>query len=182
MIKKVLISNYKSIVKQEIDLGRVNIFIGENGSGKSNVLEAIGMLVASKCDELTTEKLFNRGIRVTKPSLTFNSFLNKKLKKTTTVELIDDSDSSIKSTFKNERPDDIYSKWVDSETIKLQEEILKHTLRNESLKNKVLFGTDFYVVRNHNSEKDLLAQTMSNLSSEEFDLIARDNPINYLKN
>ena len=34
MIKKVLISNYKSIVKQEIDLGRVNIFIGENGSGK----------------------------------------------------------------------------------------------------------------------------------------------------
>ena len=96
MIKKVLISNYKSIVKQEIDLGRVNIFIGENGSGKSNVLEAIGMLVASKCDELTTEKLFNRGIRVTKPSLTFNSFLNKKLKKTTTVELIDDSDSSIK--------------------------------------------------------------------------------------
>lgn len=60
--------------------------------------------------------------------------------------------------------------------------LLKHTLRNESLKNKVLFGTDFYVVRNHNSEKDLLAQTMSNLSSEEFDLIARDNPINYLKN
>lgn len=60
--------------------------------------------------------------------------------------------------------------------------LLKHTLRNESLKNKVLFGTDFYVVRNHNSEKDLLAQTMANLSSEEFDLIARDNPINYLKN
>ena len=60
--------------------------------------------------------------------------------------------------------------------------LLKHTLRNESLKNKVLFGTDFYVVRNHNSEKDLLAQTMANLSSDEFDLIARDNPINYLKN
>lgn len=60
--------------------------------------------------------------------------------------------------------------------------LLKHTLRNESLKNKVLFGTDFYVVRNHNSEKDLLAQTMANLSSDKFDLIARDNPINYLKN
>jgi predicted TIM-barrel fold metal-dependent hydrolase len=60
--------------------------------------------------------------------------------------------------------------------------LLKHTLRNESLKNKVLFGTDFYVVRNHNSEKDLLAQTMANLCSDEFDLIARDNPINYLKN
>lgn len=60
--------------------------------------------------------------------------------------------------------------------------LLKHTLRNESLKNKVLFGTDFYVVRNHNSEKDLLAQIMSNLTTEEFDLIARDNPINYLKN
>jgi predicted TIM-barrel fold metal-dependent hydrolase len=59
--------------------------------------------------------------------------------------------------------------------------LLKQTLNNPALKEKVLFGTDFYVVRNHNSEKDLLARTMANLSTEEFDQIARENPINYLK-
>lgn len=59
--------------------------------------------------------------------------------------------------------------------------LLKHTLNNPALKERVLFGTDFYVVRNHNSEKELLARTKSSLSTEEFDLIARENPINYLK-
>lgn len=59
--------------------------------------------------------------------------------------------------------------------------LLKQTLNNPALKEKILFGTDFYVVRNHNSEKGLLAETMASLSTEEFDLIARENPINYLK-
>lgn len=59
--------------------------------------------------------------------------------------------------------------------------LLKHTLNNPALKERILFGTDFYVVRNHNSEKELLARTKSSLSTEEFDLIARENPINYLK-
>ena len=59
--------------------------------------------------------------------------------------------------------------------------LLKQTLSNAALKEKVLFGTDFYVVRNHNSEKELLARTMANLSTEEFDQIAKENPINYLK-
>jgi predicted TIM-barrel fold metal-dependent hydrolase len=59
--------------------------------------------------------------------------------------------------------------------------LLKKTINNPLLKDRILFGTDFYVVRNHNSEKELLATTMANLSTEEFDLIARENPINYLK-
>jgi predicted TIM-barrel fold metal-dependent hydrolase len=58
--------------------------------------------------------------------------------------------------------------------------LLKQTIHNPQLKDKILFGTDFYVVRNHNSEKDLLATTMANLSSEEFDKIARENPISFL--
>lgn len=59
--------------------------------------------------------------------------------------------------------------------------LLKQTLRNEELKHRVLFGTDFYVVRNHLSEREMLANTMGLLSEEEFDLIARENPISYLK-
>ena len=60
--------------------------------------------------------------------------------------------------------------------------LLKQTINNPKLKHRVLFGTDFYVVRNHNSEKELLATTMANLSSDEFDQIARENPISYLDN
>jgi hypothetical protein len=60
--------------------------------------------------------------------------------------------------------------------------LLKQTLLNPKLNSKVLFGTDFYVVRNHKSEKNLLADIIDYLSEEEFDRIARINPLNYLRN
>lgn len=62
--------------------------------------------------------------------------------------------------------------------------LLKETLNpelNPHLSKRVLFGTDFYVVRNHFSEKDLLTQMMGGLSEQEFDLIARENPLSYLR-
>lgn len=61
--------------------------------------------------------------------------------------------------------------------------LLKETLDpslNPKLRKRVLYGTDFYVVRNHFSEKDLLAQMRAGLSEDEFDLIARHNPQTYL--
>lgn len=60
--------------------------------------------------------------------------------------------------------------------------LLKHTMLNEKLKYKVLYGTDFYVVRNHKSEKQMLAEQLDSLSEDEFDLIARENPRNFLMN
>ncbi|MDR6845681.1 amidohydrolase family protein [Flavobacterium granuli] len=59
--------------------------------------------------------------------------------------------------------------------------LLKQTLLNEGLRKKVLFGTDFYVVRNHRSEKDMLAGILKNLTEEDFDQIARINPELFLK-
>ena len=43
MFTEVQIENYKSIQSLKIGLGRVNVFIGENGCGKSNILEAIAL-------------------------------------------------------------------------------------------------------------------------------------------
>ncbi|QSB29289.1 amidohydrolase family protein [Flavobacterium sp. CLA17] len=60
--------------------------------------------------------------------------------------------------------------------------LLKQTLLNEDLRKKILFGTDFYVVRNHRSEKDMLAGILKNLTEEDFDQIARINPELFLKN
>lgn len=59
--------------------------------------------------------------------------------------------------------------------------LLKQTLQNSNLRKKVLFGTDFYVVRNHKSDKEMLADMMGGLSEEEFDQIARINPREYLE-
>ena len=60
--------------------------------------------------------------------------------------------------------------------------LLKQTLQNPGLRMKVLYGTDFFVVRNHKSDKNMLADMMGGLSEEDFDQIARDNPEVFLKN
>jgi predicted TIM-barrel fold metal-dependent hydrolase len=58
--------------------------------------------------------------------------------------------------------------------------LLKQTLQNEKLQTRVLYGTDFFVVRNHKSDKNMLADMMLGLSEAEFDLIARENPARFL--
>ena len=44
MIERIVIENFKSLRKVELSLGRVNLFIGTNASGKSNFLEALRVL------------------------------------------------------------------------------------------------------------------------------------------
>ncbi|HEV7779617.1 MAG TPA: hypothetical protein VGO58_00045 [Chitinophagaceae bacterium] len=58
--------------------------------------------------------------------------------------------------------------------------LLKQTLQNPLLRSKVLYGTDFYVVRNHKSDKNMLADMMGGLEVEYFDVIARENPRKFL--
>lgn len=44
MLKKLRIRHFKSIEQADIDLADINIFVGNNGSGKSNVIDAIRFL------------------------------------------------------------------------------------------------------------------------------------------
>lgn len=67
MIKEVKIQNYKSVQDLTLELGRVNVLIGANGCGKSNILEAIAMGSAAADNKLSNEFLSSRGIRVTEP-------------------------------------------------------------------------------------------------------------------
>jgi len=60
--------------------------------------------------------------------------------------------------------------------------LLKQTLHSEGLQKKVLYGTDYYVVRNHKSDQQMLHELMAGLSSFEFDMIARENPGKFLSN
>jgi predicted ATPase len=74
MLRTLSIKNYKSILDHTIELGRINVFIGENGCGKTNILEAVAMAGAALTNKLGAEELFIRGIRVARPSVMRSSF------------------------------------------------------------------------------------------------------------
>jgi predicted ATPase len=65
VITRISIENCKSIQKLELDLGRVNVLIGENGCGKTNILEAIAFAGAAASAAEEDEFLAHRGIRAT---------------------------------------------------------------------------------------------------------------------
>jgi energy-coupling factor transporter ATP-binding protein EcfA2 len=73
-IRKVDIRGFKSIYSTTIELGRVNCFIGANGAGKSNLLEALGVLGAAANGVVDDESLLRRGVRAGLPSLYKSSF------------------------------------------------------------------------------------------------------------
>ena len=57
MIKKLLIKNYKSIKQEVIEMqSDVNIFVGENDSGKSTILEAISIVSTGNLNGRSFEK------------------------------------------------------------------------------------------------------------------------------
>lgn len=82
MIREFSIKNYKSIVDLHLELGRINLFIGENGCGKTNILEAMAMAAAAVTNRLDNEEIYNRGVRIAKPEITFSSFTGLKPRQT----------------------------------------------------------------------------------------------------
>ncbi len=78
MIEKIHIQNFKSILDYTLELGRINVLIGENGAGKTNILEAFATASAASDGSLEIEELYTRGVRIAKPSITISSFLQKK--------------------------------------------------------------------------------------------------------
>jgi energy-coupling factor transporter ATP-binding protein EcfA2 len=74
MIRKITIENFKSIEKLDLELGRVNVLIGENGCGKTNILEAIAFAGAGTGGKIPGELLALRGIRATEPRFMRSAF------------------------------------------------------------------------------------------------------------
>lgn len=74
MLKKFTVHGFKSIERQVIDLGALNVLIGANGSGKSNLLAAFSFLKASALGGLGlrvindggANRLLHHGSKVTK--------------------------------------------------------------------------------------------------------------------
>lgn len=106
MLKKLIIKRFKSIHHAEVGLGRINLFIGGNGAGKSNVLEAIGVLSASADRGVGDTDLSRKGVRITPPELMKSAFKSHDLPKTLqlTSELEGEVTYRINLTGKEEVP------------------------------------------------------------------------------
>ncbi len=77
MITEIKINNFKSVQELTLPLGRFNVLIGANGSGKSNILEAIAFGGAASADKLDNEFLGSRGIRTASAKLMKSAFLKE---------------------------------------------------------------------------------------------------------
>ena len=68
------VRTFKSLDDVTAGLGLVNVFIGANGSGKSNLLEALGILSAAADGKVDDQTLLARGVRPGLPALYKSAF------------------------------------------------------------------------------------------------------------
>jgi predicted ATPase len=66
-IARVTVEGFKSLARETIELGRLNVLIGANGSGKTAFLEAIGLLGAAVTGRVDPGELMRRGVRSSAP-------------------------------------------------------------------------------------------------------------------
>lgn len=107
------ISNYKSINDLTLPLSRFNVFIGSNGCGKSNILEAVAFLAVQRDARVKISDLQLAGVRITKPSLMMNSFLGRKSKGGIAIKMTKGS-VLFNTDLGYEEEDDIFSDWIDT--------------------------------------------------------------------
>ena len=81
MLESLSVRTFKSLEDVTVDLGLVNVFIGANGSGKSNLLEALGVLSAAADGKVDDQSLKSRGVRPGVPRLYKSAFPAKPGKK-----------------------------------------------------------------------------------------------------
>ena len=81
MLERLTVRTFKSLDDIAVDLGLVNVFVGANGSGKSNFLEALGVLSAAADGKVDDQALLARGVRPGLPALYKSAFPAKPRKK-----------------------------------------------------------------------------------------------------
>ena len=111
MIETITVKNFKSITDMTLSLGNVNVFIGANGSGKSNILEAIAMVAAERSAQIEVNSMIQKGIRIAKPDLMISSFYGQPSNSTINVNISGTEGERIKYAVTNLAPEDIYSTW-----------------------------------------------------------------------
>lgn len=86
IINKIHVKGFKSLWDTSISFGRLNVFIGTNGAGKSNLLEAIAVLSSSFEGGVDYERLARRGARLSSHEIFRSSLKHKKRLSSFTIE------------------------------------------------------------------------------------------------
>src|SRR5512132_2500765 len=115
MMREIHVENFKSVEKLTLVLGRINVFIGENGCGKSNCLEAIAFAAAATQDRLDNEFLASRGIRVTEPPFMRSAFHEEQAKKGVQLALVAEGDPRRFECVLQTDETQTYSRWVNAD-------------------------------------------------------------------
>jgi predicted ATPase len=175
MITKLEIHNYKSLNDLTLEVGRFNVLIGENGCGKSNLLEAIALVAAAASNKLDNEFLASRGIRVTEPKLMRSAFDDENLSKniSVTISLNHPDEEYAYTLLNNNRPYSswIYSSWIEidppanikgltnaemlrksDERIFIWEKMLHHSKNSWKLQKFVIYSPENTALRNFSKE------------------------------
>ncbi|MCK4493899.1 MAG: AAA family ATPase [Methylococcales bacterium] len=133
MITQIHVENYKSLYDFTMDVGRFNVLIGENGCGKSNILEAITLAGAARADKLDKEFLVPRGIRVTEPQFMRSAFQVNQENISIAVQL-ENVNSLIKYDLANNNKP--YSEWKVKEPVGLLK-VLVEKLRLREVRERI---------------------------------------------
>jgi len=110
-LREIHIKGFKSVVDQTLSLGRLNCFIGANGVGKSNVLEALGVLGAAASGRVDDEAIVRRGVRAGLPRLFKTSFAETQIPPHITLEARGEPDATFRVSLLNplEKPEPAWS-------------------------------------------------------------------------
>ncbi|HEX4962688.1 MAG TPA: AAA family ATPase [Thermoanaerobaculia bacterium] len=85
MLSTFKVEGFKSLFETEVELGAFNVFIGANGSGKSNLLKAIGVMSAAAFGSVEPETLRYRGVRPGLPALYKTLFKSRRFRRLITM-------------------------------------------------------------------------------------------------
>ncbi|MBE9146251.1 AAA family ATPase [Planktothrix mougeotii] len=175
MIQEITIKNFKSIEQLKLKLGRVTVLIGENGCGKTNILEAIALSSAAASDKLDHEFLASRGIRITEPQFMRSAFNSDDLNPEIETSFQFQNDKII--TYNLQHDGKPYSSWV-SNISEISEEILKikmiSTLFYQGFENDGIFSLSEadYVKQN---VKEYILKNPNNLTLKNFLIFSPEN-------
>jgi hypothetical protein len=86
MIDKFVVKGFKSLEDASIEFGQINVIIGANGSGKSNLLEALGVMGAACFGSVEPETLRYRGVRLGRPVLYKTSLKRSRFRRLISME------------------------------------------------------------------------------------------------
>ncbi|MDF9390793.1 DUF2813 domain-containing protein [Vibrio sp. 1151_11] len=134
MLNAVDVKNYKSIQKLNLELGRVNLFIGENGCGKSNVIEALCLASAAEADKLDNNFLSSRGIRVTNSKLMRSNFDTSNCNRPIDIT-IKAEDNTETCRYSLENDNEPYSKWTYNKGFPVSRDIVKEIFEDLHSRN-----------------------------------------------